>query len=111
MNVFRSVEKLKDHACAYFESKNSLDPDHYIKYRLYRESCIIYNGTFVKDLAKFGRDLRKVIIVDNSPACYLLQPYNGLAIQDFDGNPEDNELEHVSDFLIKNYKCNTVCNI
>lgn len=85
-----------------------IDPDHYIKYRLYRESCIIYNGTFVKDLAKFGRDLRKVIIVDNSPACYMLQPYNGLAIQDFNGNPEDNELEHVSDFLVKNYKCDNV---
>lgn len=85
-----------------------IDPDHLIKYRLYRESCIIYNGTFVKDLSLLGRDLRKVIIVDNSPSCYMLQPYNGLAIQDFNGNPEDNELQHITDFLIKNAKCENV---
>lgn len=85
-----------------------IDPDKLIKYRLYRESCIVYNGTFVKDLSLLGRDLRKVIIVDNSPACYMLQPYNGLAIQDFNGNPDDTELSHICDFLVKNHKCENV---
>lgn len=38
---------------------------------LYREHCTFYNGIFVKDMAKLGRSLNDVIIIDNSPSSYL----------------------------------------
>lgn len=46
---------------------NEIDPDKkYIKYRLYRNSCIPIGNTFIKDLNTLGRDIEKTIIVDNS---------------------------------------------
>jgi len=38
---------------------------------LYREHCTFYNGIFVKDMARLGRPLSEVIIIDNSPSSYL----------------------------------------
>lgn len=38
---------------------------------LYREHCTFYNGVFIKDMARLGRSLSDVIIIDNSPTSYL----------------------------------------
>ena len=38
---------------------------------LYREHCTFYNGLFVKDMARLGRALEDVIIIDNSPNSFL----------------------------------------
>jgi len=53
---------------------NILDPNNYIKHRLYRHHTTFKtaNGTFIKDLSKLGRDLTKSIIVDNSPENFRL---------------------------------------
>ena len=59
---------------------DSLDPNYYISHRLFREQCTFINGIFVKDLSKLGRDLKDVIIVDNSPPGYKLHPNNGIPI-------------------------------
>lgn len=47
--------------------------------RLFRESCVFHRGNYVKDLNKLGRDLQKVIIVDNSPASYIFHPDNAVS--------------------------------
>ncbi|KAE8722983.1 putative Haloacid dehalogenase-like hydrolase superfamily protein [Hibiscus syriacus] len=44
-----------------------LDPNGYISHRFYRDSCKKVRGKFIKDLPVFGRDLRKVAIVDDNP--------------------------------------------
>ncbi len=60
----------------------------YFDYRLYRQHTIVYNNDFIKDLSKLGRDLSKVVIVDNMPQNFRLQKENGIFIKAFWG--EDN---------------------
>ncbi|KAK1806997.1 hypothetical protein P4O66_004834 [Electrophorus voltai] len=47
--------------------------------RLFRESCVFHRGNYVKDLSRLGRQLSKVIIVDNSPASYIFHPENAVS--------------------------------
>ena len=76
---------------------DGLDCKNLIDYKLYREHTYDYNGINVKDLSKLGRDLTKVIIIDNIEENYTFQPKNGLNIIDFEGDENDNELQ----FLLK----------
>jgi RNA polymerase II subunit A small phosphatase-like protein len=57
-----------------------LDKDKFCNYRLFREHCTLINTSFAKDLKKLGRNLKDVIIVDNSPMAYLLNTENGIPI-------------------------------
>jgi TFIIF-interacting CTD phosphatase-like protein len=50
----------------------------YIKYRLYRHNCRKQNEGVVKDLSELGRDLSKVMIIDNLDENYVNQHNNGL---------------------------------
>lgn len=58
---------------------NLLDTNNIFKARLFRESCAFYRGNYVKDLSRLGRDLNRVIIVDNSPASYIFHPDNAVS--------------------------------
>jgi carboxy-terminal domain RNA polymerase II polypeptide A small phosphatase len=48
-----------------------LDQGEWCQHLLFREHCTYYNGIFVKDLSQIGRNLKDVIIIDNSPSAYL----------------------------------------
>lgn len=50
--------------------------------RLFRESCVFHRGNYVKDLSRLGRDLRRVLILDNSPASYVFHPDNAVSTGD-----------------------------
>jgi CTD small phosphatase-like protein 2 len=73
---------------------DSIDKNNiYFEKRLYRQHTVFINDTFVKDLSKLGRDLSKVIILDNRPQNYSLQKDNGIFIRSFYGdNKYDNAL-------------------
>ena len=83
---------------------NGIDPEKKIKYRLYRQHITKIGNTFIKDLSKLGRDLKKVIIVDNCCDNYSLQPKNGINVIDFTGNKDDDILFYLKKDLINLYK-------
>ena len=71
-----------------------LDPNKHCGPQLYREHCTFFNGVFVKDLSRLGRDLKDVIILDNSPYSYHFHPENGMAIKNWYDDKSDQELLH-----------------
>ena len=74
----------------------------YFDYRLFRSHTIIIDNNFVKDLSKLGRDLSRVIIVDNKEQNYRLHKNNGIKIKSFWGKDnKDSALIDLKDILIK----------
>jgi Dullard-like phosphatase family protein len=80
---------------------NELDKNNNISYKLYRKHTEQINGIFIKDLSKLGRDINKVIIIDNNKDNFSLQPENGLHICSFLGDQNDDELYALSEDLMK----------
>lgn len=79
---------------------DELDPNKYISRRIYRDSCTVRRGTYLKDLRKIGRDLSRVVIVDNLPENFMLQKDNGIAIKSwFNDNQQDSELIKLQNVL------------
>ena len=56
----------------------------------------------MQDLSKLGRDLTKIIIVDNLPDNFQLQPQNGIFIQSWFGEQEDRALFDLMPLLASN---------
>ena len=71
-------------------------------YRLYRKHTVMFNGELIKDLSKLGRDLSKIIIVDNIKQNFRFQKENGIFIKAFWGEDKmDNALYYLGDILEK----------
>ena len=67
--------------------------------KLFREHCTFHNNTFVKDLSKLGRELKDIIIIDNSPSAYMFQPENALPITSWYEDQKDRELQKLIPIL------------
>ncbi|KAI0212942.1 CTD small phosphatase-like protein [Lamellibrachia satsuma] len=67
--------------------------------RLFRESCVFHRGNYVKDLSRLGRDLDKVVIVDNSPASYIFHPDNAVPVASWFDDMSDTELMDLIPFF------------
>lgn len=76
-----------------------LDRKRVIAHRLYRDSCKEVDGRFVKDLSELGRDLKRVVIVDDNPNSYMLQPCNAVPVRPFVDDLEDRELTNLVSFF------------
>ena len=77
-----------------------LDPHRTIRTRLFRESCVYYEGNYVKDMSLINRDLSQAIIIDNSPASYLFHPENAIDCSSFIDDMSDRELDQIGRFLV-----------
>ncbi|KAF1002608.1 uncharacterized protein LOC141700752 [Apium graveolens] len=78
---------------------DKIDRNKVISHRLYRDSCKENDGKFVKDLSELGRDMKRVVLVDDNPNSYEFQPDNAIRIKPFIDDFEDGELKKVMEFL------------
>ena len=53
----------------------------------------------MKDLARLGRELGKVVIIDNSPASYIFHPDNAVPVASWFEDMNDQELLDLLPFL------------
>ena len=89
-----------------------IDPkNEYFQFRLYREACIpIQNKLYIKDLRIIkDYDPSNVILMDNSLYSFMNQPSNGMLVNSFYTNHDDNQLVNAKNFLIDHiYPCEDV---
>ena len=80
---------------------NKLDPNNiYINYRFYREHCI-YEGTkSVKKLVRIGRELEKIVFVDNIKYNAKYNMENLYHVSSWKDDVYDNEIVKLQDVLI-----------
>jgi Dullard-like phosphatase family protein len=78
-----------------------IDPSHHIKLRLYRPHTTKADPFSIKNLQDLGRDLSKVIIIDNLKESFSLQQENGFHIKSWTGDDEDTELSKLVTGLIE----------
>ena len=73
----------------------------YFSLRLYRQHCIfIKPGIYIKDLRIFkNRDLKNIILIDNSIFSFSNQLSNGILITSFYNDKEDDFLLSLKDYL------------
>ncbi|KAJ1966278.1 Nuclear envelope morphology protein 1 [Dipsacomyces acuminosporus] len=65
----------------------------YISARYFRESCIPHDTSYAKDLAAIDQDLSQIVLIDNSPLSYFINPTNGIPIQPWvNSDPKDEAL-------------------
>ncbi|XP_072274097.1 carboxy-terminal domain RNA polymerase II polypeptide A small phosphatase 1 [Pyxicephalus adspersus] len=79
--------------------------------RLFRESCAFHRGNYVKDLSRLGRDLNKLIIIDNSPASYIFHPDNAVPVISWFDDMSDTELLDLLPFFERLSKVDDVYSI
>jgi TFIIF-interacting CTD phosphatase-like protein len=95
--IFKKINKTIFTACLYRDSCTVLRPTPEFK----QASKTRKTELFVKDLNQFGRDLDSVILVDNSSTSFALQIDNGVPISNFKGDPEDEELYALEEYLLQ----------
>lgn len=68
--------------------------------RFFRESCKQRKGMFLKDLSVIrGGELSRIILVDNNPVSFLMQPSNGIPVPSFYDDSNDRTLKSLTKVL------------
>jgi len=86
-----------------------LDTTRVVHHRLFREACTNYKGNFVKDMSRLGRDIKKVLIIDNSPSSYMFHPENAIPCESWYDDEHDTELLDLLPLLESLTKVDNVC--
>lgn len=88
-----------------------LDKWDVFRARLFRESCVFHRGNYVKDLGRLGRELNKIIIVDNSPASYIFHPENAVPVVSWFDDMDNKELLELIPFFEELSKADNIYSV
>ncbi|KAK0514634.1 hypothetical protein JMJ35_003251 [Cladonia borealis] len=89
-----SVQEYADPVIDWLEQERK-----YFSGRYYRQHCTLREGAYIKDLSSVEPDLSKVMILDNSPSCYIFHEDNAIPIEGWINDPSDNGLLHLVPIL------------
>ena len=80
---------------------NEIELDNkYFDYNFFREHSVISGNDFVKDISRIGRDMKKIIIIDNMEQNFRLNKKNGIKIKAFYGDQNDKVLFELCKILV-----------
>ena len=80
-HILFGTKEYVEHILSVIEKKEKI-----FEYVLYRHHATYEKGDYVKNLELLGRDLKKIIIVDDIPHTFKLQKSNGICIKPFYGD-------------------------
>ena len=72
----------------------------YFDYNFFREHSVISGNDFVKDISRIGREMKKIIIIDNMEQNFRLNKKNGIKIKAFYGDQNDKILFELCKILV-----------
>jgi TFIIF-interacting CTD phosphatase-like protein len=79
----------------------------YFDYKLNREHAFLYDNCLIKDISLIGRDISKIIVIDDDENSFKLNKENGIKITPFNSDTKsDNVLFELKKILILIYKKN-----
>ena len=79
----------------------------YFDYNLNREHAFLYDNCLIKDISLIGRDISKIIVIDDDENSFKLNKNNGIKITPFNQESKnDNVLFELKKILILIYKKN-----
>lgn len=61
-----------------------INVDHVIQHLIYRHKKWFDEEDYTKDLRMLGRDVRYVLIIENTPDCVRQNPMNGIIVEDYE---------------------------
>jgi mitochondrial import inner membrane translocase subunit TIM50 len=70
-----------------------------IQGRLGRESTLLKNGIYIKDLSYMNRNIKEIIYVDFSNEKVAFHKENCIVLPRWEGDPNDRELYDILPFL------------
>ena len=90
-----AMQDYADWAIEHFQNRGC------ISHRLYRQHALpSASGFYVKDLSRVGRDISRMIIVDNIAENFQLQPENGIFIKSWFTDEKDTALFELAPLLV-----------
>ena len=101
--IFASEEKK-----VVYDIINKIDNKNFIDYILYKNQCIYEDGNIIKKLELIGRDMKKIIYVDNSEISAKYNKKNLYKISSWYNNIFDEELIKLGKKLINIYDSETI---
>jgi CTD small phosphatase-like protein 2 len=98
---FEIIVFTASHQCYADKVLDLIDPKReIIHHRLYRDNCLLVDGVYVKDLRILtNRNLKDVVLVDNSAYCFAYQMENGIPIVSWYNDRDDSELVELMQYL------------